>query len=99
MKSTPRELGLTINNKRVGVFHNIPGDIIKTRLFADTEIDENIFKGYDIVFLGHTHCKMKRKIGSTLAINPGSLGIEKWANTKSYAVFDFADESVQFFDI
>ena len=99
LKSTPRELDLNINGKHVGVFHNIPGDIIKTRLFADTKIDENIFKGYDIVFLGHTHSKMKRKIGNTLAINPGSLGIEKWANAKSYAVFDFADESVQFFDI
>ena len=99
LKNTPRELDLNINQRRVGVFHNIPGDIIKTRLFADTKIDENIFKGYDIVFLGHTHSKMKRKIGSTLAINPGSLGIEKWSNTKSYAVFDFADENVQFFDI
>lgn len=99
LKNTPRELDLNINGKHVGVFHNIPGDLIKTRLFADTKIDENIFKGYDIVFLGHTHSKMKRKIGNTLAINPGSLGIKKWANTKSYAVFDFTDENVQFFDI
>lgn len=42
---------------------------------------------------------MKRRIGNTLAINPGSLGVEKWSNTKSYAVFDFTDGNVRFFDI
>lgn len=52
LKNTPRKLDLNINGKHVGVFHNIPGDLIKTRLFAGTEIDENIFKGYDIVFWG-----------------------------------------------
>jgi predicted phosphodiesterase len=43
----------------------------------------------DFLFLGHTHLPMKRRFGSTLVVNPGSVGRPKHGDPQAaYAVWE-----------
>jgi len=43
----------------------------------------------DFLFLGHTHLPMKQRFGSTLVVNPGSVGRPKHGNPQAaYAVWE-----------
>ena len=58
---------------------------------------ENLPKGFDFIFGGHTHVSSIKKYGSTTYVNPGSLSIPKENTKPSYAVID--DKSITIFDI
>ena len=80
----------------IGFFHGTPDDPVNGRLYPDTEITNAIsYRQYDVVFLGHTHHKMKRRIGETLIINPGSLGQQRDGKGCSYILFDTENMDVE----
>lgn len=97
----PDYLELNIAKKDIGIFHNRPNTQLSDsdRIYPDTEIIAEEFSKYDIVFLGHSHYRMVKKIGKTLIINPGSLGCPRNGEGNSYAIFDFNKEKIEFFDI
>lgn len=96
----PDCLEMTIDQKKVGVFHGTPYDPLNGRLYPDTEIKEgSLYEKYDIVILGHTHCRMMRRYKDTLIVNSGSLGQPRDGNTFGYAIIDTKCLEVTFYDL
>lgn len=63
------------NGLKIGMFHGTPEDSLEGRLYPDRPVlDLLAYQPYDIVILGHTHCRMVRWEGDTLILNSGSLG-------------------------
>lgn len=82
---------------RIGVFHGTPQDPLEGRLYPkDAVADLEEYQQYDIVILGHTHCRMKRFVGNTLVVNSGSLGQPRDGNGFGYAVIDTVGKKVRF---
>lgn len=86
--------------KKIGVFHGTPVDILNGRLYPDNIImNKDVFKNYDIVILGHTHCRMVRYLDDTMIVNPGSLGQPRDGKGYSYAILDTNSYNVEFCNI
>lgn len=87
-------------NCKAGVFHGTPQDSLEGRLYPrDLIEDPQIYQQYDIVILGHTHCRMERFVGSTLVVNSGSLGQPRDGSGYGYAVINTSERTVQFENI
>lgn len=82
---------------RIGIFHGTPQEPLEGRLYPKDAIkDPQIYQKYDIVILGHTHCRMERFVGDTLIVNPGSLGQPRDGSGFGYAVVDTEVKKVRF---
>ena len=82
---------------RVGIFHGTPDDYLEGRLYPNTPINNRIaYQNFDIVVLGHTHCRMVRMEGSTLIVNPGSLGQPRDGSGYSYCIIDTECKNVTY---
>lgn len=91
---------IIVENKRIGIFHGTPDNYLEGRLYPDTEIvEKNEYQKYDIVILGHTHCRMVRMCGETLIVNSGSLGQPRDGSQFGYAILDLKTKDVNFYDI
>ena len=93
----PSMIELEDNGKKIGIFHGTPKDSLEGRLYPDNEI-ENLgdYDKYNVVIQGHTHCQMKRIIGNTLIINPGSVGQPRDGKNHCYVIFDSEAMSVEY---
>lgn len=58
---------------------------------------ENLPKGFDFIFGGHTHVSSIKKYGAITYVNPGSLSIPKEKTKPSYAVID--DNTISIFEL
>ena len=58
---------------------------------------ENLPKGYDYIFGGHTHVSSIKSFGKTTYVNPGSLSIPKGGTKSSYAIID--DKTISIFEL
>ncbi len=82
---------------KIGIFHGTPQDTLEGRLYPRDLIKEpQAYQQYDIVILGHTHCRMERFVGDTLVVNSGSLGQPRDGSGYGYAVIDTSDKTVRF---
>lgn len=82
---------------QIGIFHGTPQDSLEGRLYPkDSITDPEEYRQYDIVILGHTHCRMERSVGDTLVVNSGSLGQPRDGNGFGYAVIDTVGKKVRF---
>lgn len=87
-------------NCRIGIFHGTPEDSLNGRLYPDNSISNpSVYQDYDIVILGHTHCRMVRTEGSTLIVNPGSLGQPRDGSGYGFAVIDTGYKTVAFHNV
>lgn len=85
---------------KIGIFHGTPQDPLEGRLYPrDVIADSRLYRQYDIVILGHTHCRMERYEGHTLVVNSGSLGQPRDGNGYGYAVIDTVGKTVRFENI
>lgn len=97
IESLPDFFEITIQGKRIGIFHGGPDDYTEQRIYPDSDIDFGVWQEvYDIVILGHTHYRLKRQAGNTLIINPGSLGQPRDGEGFSYCILDLDDNSCCF---
>lgn len=88
---------LTTANCSIGIFHGTPDNPLEGRLYPNTVIgNPSVYHNFDIVILGHTHCRMVRLEGSTLIVNSGSLGQPRDGSGYSYSIIDTAYKSVIF---
>lgn len=88
---------LDVGGVRIGIFHGTPDNPSEGRLYPNNEIiDAKVYSKYNIVILGHTHCKMKRFCGNTMIVNPGSLGQPRDGQGYGYAVIDTKNKEVEF---
>lgn len=79
---------------RLCIQHGAVGDELEGRIYPDSalpNVDMNT-----IYISGHTHYRMYREIGSSVWINPGSLGQPRDGKGFSYCVLDSDDMTVDF---
>jgi putative phosphoesterase len=84
---------IVLENCRFRLAHATPsGDMYRYLTPGVTDIELGVeFAGVfaDVVFCGHTHFPMIRKVGSKLFVNPGSVGQPRDGDPRaSYAVWD-----------
>jgi putative phosphoesterase len=92
VRRTPTELRGTFAGVRVLVVHGSPWPPYGRYLDpASPEFDRVGELGADIVVLGHTHLPAARRVGRTLVVNPGSVGMSDQpglGDRVAYAVVD-----------
>lgn len=85
---------------RIGIFHGTPDNITEGRLYPDGVIENTEeYEKYDLVILGHTHCRMIKKCGKTVVVNPGSLGQPRDGSGFGYAIIDTEKRNVLFKEV
>lgn len=85
---------------RVGIFHGTPEDSLEGRLYSDKPVlASDKYCKYNIVILGHTHCRMLRYEENTLIVNSGSLGQPRDGNGYGFAVLDTVSRDVKFLNV
>lgn len=92
-------LEINVEGKRVGLFHGRPADPLEGRIYIDTELSEQEFENLDIVFFGHTHCKIDRTVGETRLLSPGSLGQPRDGKGYGFLIYDSETEICQYINI
>lgn len=88
-----------VKSKKIGFFHGRPSDNLEGRIYNDTELVEDEFKNYDVVFVGHTHCKIDRRIGNRHIISPGSLGQPRDGKGYGFTIYESEDDSCSFINV
>ena len=99
LESKPYACTLKVDGKQVGMFHGRPGDPVEGRIYEDTELPETEFSPYDYVLIGHTHCKIDKKIGNTRIISPGSLGQPRDCRGYGFALLDVESDNCEFINV
>lgn len=95
------EFSNEINIEIKGDFYEFEQDGLKFAAYHGTEhgITEALIHcgRYDVVLSGHTHIPGAKKVGKTLAINPGKAN--GFSGRATIAVFDTKDKEVNFIDL
>jgi putative phosphoesterase len=98
MAEAPKQLETLISGKRLLMVHASPFAPYSDYLFPGSpELARCAELEADILVLGHTHVPMAARVGSTLVVNPGSLGQggdPEHPGMVSYAVLDTDSEEV-----
>jgi len=95
----PETQTITENSCQIMLCHGSPWD---TDQYIYPDSAEELFKkctsfGVNIIIIGHTHYPMCREIGTTLIINPGSVGQPRNKQPgASWAVLDTETQKVAF---
>ena len=97
----PHPLELSIDGVKILLCHGSPSDNSEY-IYPDTEDTTfNIidYHKFDLVVLGHTHYQMKRSVGKTLVVNPGSVGQPRNHEPGAqWCLLDTLDLSIHFFN-
>lgn len=100
VRAVPTELRTTIGGMRLLMVHGSPFPPYARYLDpASPEFERAGELDADLVVLGHTHLPMARRVGSTLVVNPGSVGMSDQparADRVGYAVVDTDTSEVVF---
>lgn len=98
--SHPSEYLLMAGERCVGIFHGTPENSLEGRLYPDKPLlHRDKYECYDIVILGHTHCRMLRMEGKTLVVNPGSLGQPRDGQGYGFALVDTEQKTAVFYNV
>lgn len=91
LQSMSSEKVVNINGKSIGLFHGSPFSICE---YVYPDSDRALFQkieelSLDVILMGHTHHQFVKYGGSTLIINPGSVGQARDVRgLASYAILD-----------
>ena len=85
----------------IDVFHGSPTDTSEY-VYPDSDLEmiaNQIPKGCKWLILGNTHWPMLRSIGSTVVMNPGSVGQPRNGSLKAqWAILDTDTENIEFYE-
>lgn len=97
--SLPHPLKIEIDGCRMQLCHGAPWDN-DCYIYPDAQsalMERCAVQDFDMVVLGHTHYPMRRLIGNTLVVNPGSVGQPRNRQPGAHwALFDTATRSLEF---
>ena len=100
VRAAPTELRISIGGIRVLMVHGSPFPPYARYLDpASPEFERADELGADLVVLGHTHLPIQRRAGSTLVVNPGSVGMSDQparGEQVGYAIADTDSGEVEF---
>jgi putative phosphoesterase len=97
----PYSLELNIDGCKILLCHGSPWDPDQY-IYPNSEpalMERFVERKDDVIVLGHTHYPMRREIGKTLIVNPGSVGQPR--NRKpgaQWALLDTVNRTVEFFN-
>lgn len=84
---------IMIGDMSIGIFHGIPENLYEGRYYPDADYSLNGIEKYDVILLGNTHYRLRRKQEKKLILNPGSLGLPRDGKGYSYLVYDSDENS------
>ncbi len=99
LRSLPSSIKLDCDGKKIGFFHGRPQNDLEGRIYSDTMIDEEEISEYDVVIVGHTHCKIERKVGGKSVLSPGSLGQPRDGKGYGFMIYDTATGYCEFANV
>ena len=97
--SLPSHVSVSLEGKTMGFFHGRPRNPLEGRIYPDSDLPEKEFCGFDVVFVGHTHCKMDRMIKNTRIISPGSIGQPRDGKGYGFLIYNTDDDSCEFVNV
>ena len=85
-----RGLGNEFHLKEEGIaaFHGSPWNPLEEYIYPDADITRFAELPYRVVFLGHTHYPMDRRLDNIRVINPGSAGQPRDGGWPSYSIYE-----------
>ncbi|MEL5900049.1 YfcE family phosphodiesterase [Clostridium sporogenes] len=86
----------SIDNRKIGVFHGSPFNFLGEYVYPTDSLNNFEKLEYDIVFLGHTHYSMYKKLHNIIIVNPGSCGQPRNGRLPSYAIWETTTNEVEF---
>ncbi len=88
-------------NKELNCYacHGSPVDNLNGYIYPDTPIKKFAEYSQTLFLIGHTHYPMKRRLGSKLIVNPGSIGQPRHGGEATYAVIDMDGFDAEFKEI
>jgi putative phosphoesterase len=96
----PQRIEAELGGKKLLMVHGVPWEPYSEYLYESSpSIKRCADVDADFLVLGHTHVPMVKRVGSTLVINPGSIGESRSmepGRPVSYAVLDTDSEEVSF---
>jgi putative phosphoesterase len=100
LRDLPVTREVQLEGRRLLLGHGAPWD---TDFYIYPDAAEEVWGrlaslGYDYIVLGHTHHRYSRRVGSTLVINPGSVGQPRDRQPgAAWALLDTDTDTVRFF--
>jgi putative phosphoesterase len=99
MGGWPTRIDVQMGGRRITMVHGSPWEPFNQYLTEGSQAWNRCPElDTDIVLTGHTHMPMVKRVGSTLIVNPGSLGESREVGQRdlvSYAVIDLASDEVE----
>jgi putative phosphoesterase len=96
--AAPTTIDTMVDGRRLLMVHGCPWPPYDRYLSPDDrEFRQCGELGADILIMGHTHIPVSQRVGRTLVINPGSLGLSRdpgGFDLMSYAMLDTATDEV-----
>lgn len=99
LASIPSTNLVELDGVKFMLVHGGPMDPLHQRVYPDTLFDDFQDIKADVVFLGHTHYRMNRTIGSKTIINPGSVGQPRDSKPASFVIYDTQNKEAKFVDV
>lgn len=97
--SLPHPLELDINANRILLSHGAPWGI-DHYIYSDADqmmLETCLSQNFDLIVMGHTHYPMLKQIGSTVIVNPGSVGQQRDRIPGAcWAIYDTSSGFVEF---
>lgn len=85
-----------VEHRRMLFVHGSPWDNLQEYIYPNSKLDKFISLSYDIIFMGHTHIPMIKKIGECIIVNVGSCGMPRDnGQLGSCVIFDTVEEKVE----
>lgn len=97
LDSLPEKIEIVLGGLSFGIVHGMLDDPLEGRFYPDNgKACSHLYEGFDVVVCGHTHYRMRKEVGRTTIVNPGSLGQPRDGGGFSYCIFDTETKEVHF---
>lgn len=84
-----------IDNRKILYVHGCPDDPLNGYLYEDNKLYDWTENRYDYIFMGHTHYPYIKRIGSTVYVNVGAVGLPRDAgNAPGFAIINTQTDKV-----
>ena len=97
LSSLPSSLILSFNNKKISFYHGSPWNPLEDYIYPDyPDFEKFRSMDSDIICLGHTHYPLYKKIGNTIVMNPGSVGLPRNGTEMAHAAIINFESDIEF---
>lgn len=99
VRKLPLFYQMEYNNLKIMFYHGSPTNPLEGRHYPDKTESLEKYNLSNVLFLGHTHYRMKFRTKDALVLNPGSLGLPRDSNGFSFLLCDLSKMEFEFLNI